>query len=65
MYTIKEYFHGKFSDSYECDSLEEGKRIVGDLNHDPASPFSFKLFKDDKEIETGDPFPENVTEKPE
>ena len=50
MYIIKSYLHGKFLESYECNSLEGGKKMVKDLKYNSMGPFSFKIFKDDEEV---------------
>ena len=46
MYIIKSYLHGKFLESYECNSLEGAKKMVKDLKYNSMGPFSFKIFLD-------------------
>lgn len=51
MYIVKSYLHGEFLEAYDCDSLEEARGKVKELKYNAMGPFSFKIFKDDEEIE--------------
>ena len=51
MYIVKEYLHGEFLESYECGSLEEARGKVKELKYNYMGPFSFKIFKDEEEVE--------------
>ena len=51
MYIVKEYLHGELLESYECDSLGEARGKVKELKYNSMGSFSFKIFKDDEEVE--------------
>lgn len=63
MYVIKEYLQGEFLLAYKCNSLEEVKRKLRYLKMHSLFLFSWKIFKDNEEIEIKDLFPENIIGK--